>query len=273
MHDIITLRVFRRQRKSQKRTDIVQISSIRTPIVRQGDSLSAVICSALSEDQRGLSQSLNGKVLAVTSKIVSVCENQIVRRQDVTKTELIRREADRDLGEIGYGSRLTVKENLFLASAGIDESNSEADDFICLPENPTASAHRLWDSVTEHFQLDSFGIIITDSRTSPLRLGTTGVSLSHWGFNGLKDRIGQPDLFGRTLQLTKVNLVDAMAAAAVLIMGEGDEQTPMALISSLPKGFVTFHDSTDLEELRVKMVDGEFPSDLYWPFLAPGFRR
>jgi F420-0:gamma-glutamyl ligase len=251
----------------------VHISSIRAPIVRQGDSLSAVICSALEEDTRALSQSLDGKILAVTSKIVSVCENQIVPRQSITKAELIHRQADLDLGEIGYGSRLTVKENLFLASAGIDESNSETDDYICLPKNPKASAEQLWKSVTEHFQLDSFGIIITDSRTSPLRLGTTGVSLAHWGFNGLKDRVGQPDLFGRTLQLTKVNVVDAMAAATVLMMGEGDEQTPIALISALHEGFVTFHDSTDLDELRVKMEDGEFPSDLYWPFLAPGFRR
>jgi F420-0:gamma-glutamyl ligase len=251
----------------------VQISSIRTPIVKQGESLSAIICSALRADQRGLSQSLNGKILAVTSKIVSVCENQIVHREDATKTELILRQADRDLGEIGYGSRLTVKENLLLASAGIDESNSETDDFICLPANPISSAQRLWKSAIEHFHLDSFGIIITDSRTSPLRLGTTGVSLSHWGFNGLKDRVGQPDLFGRTLQLTKVNIVDAMAAAAVLMMGEGDEQTPIALISALPEGLVTFHDSTDVDALRVKMENGEFPSDLYWPFLAPGFRR
>jgi F420-0:gamma-glutamyl ligase len=256
----------------------VQISSIRTPIVRQGDSLSTVICNALRERNGGHTQSaegrsLEGQILAVTSKIVSVCENQIVERGVVSKAELIRRQADRDLGEIGYGSRLTIKENLFLASAGIDESNSENDGFICLPENPKQSARELWKDVCRNFSLHSFGIIVTDSRTSPLRLGTTGVSLSHWGFDGLKDRVGQLDLFGRPLQLTKVNIVDALAAAAVLLMGEGDEQTPMALISGLPEGLVTFHESTDLDDMRVKMENGEFPSDLYWPFLAPGFRR
>lgn len=250
----------------------MQISCIRTPIVRQGDRLSNVICNALLEYSNS-KNSLEGKILAVTSKIVSVCENQIVRRENIKKADLILRQADRDLGEIGYGSRLTVKENLLLASAGVDESNSESDDFICLPENPKQSAHQLWQEIAKSFQLHSFGIIITDSRTSPLRLGTTGVSLSHWGFNGLVDRVGHPDLFGRPLQLTKINIVDALAAAAVLVMGESNEQTPLALISDLPEGQMTFHETTDLDEMRVKMVDGEFPSDLYWPFLAPGFRR
>jgi F420-0:gamma-glutamyl ligase len=267
--------VFSRQRKSQKGISSVQIASLRTPIVKRGDSLPAVIYAALQalSDTNLEKGGLEGKILAVTSKIVSVCENQIVPRSEVSKTELIRRQADRDLGEIGYGSRLTVKENLLLASAGIDESNSETDDFICLPKNSKQSAFELWNALRSRFQLKSFGVVITDSRTSPLRLGTTGVSLSHWGFDGLKDRVGQPDLFGRPLQVTKVNLVDALAAAAVLVMGEGEEQTPLALISELPENMVTFHDSTDVDELRVKMVNGEFPTDLYWPFLAPGFRR
>jgi len=265
--------VFKQQRKSEKGIKSVQIASFRTPIVRRGDCLSTIIQSTLQANfKEGVSR-LEGTILAVTSKIVSVCEDQIVPRNEVTKTELIRRQADRDLGEIGYGSRLTVKENLLLASAGIDESNSESDDYICLPEKPQQSARDLCFAMKEHFRLKSFGIIITDSRTSPLRLGTTGVSLSHWGFNGLKDRVGQPDLFGRPLQVTKVNIVDALAASAVLVMGEGEEQTPIALISSLPRDLVTFQDSTDAEDLRVKMENGEFPSDLYWPFLAPGFRR
>lgn len=253
----------------------MQIASIRTPIVKRGDSLSAVICAALQvvNNAKQEKDSLEGKILAVTSKIVSVCENHIVPRSEISKTELIRRQADRDLGEIGYGSRLTVKENLLLASAGIDESNSESDDFICLPKNSKQSAFELWNSIRTTFQLKTFGIVITDSRTSPLRLGTTGVSLSHWGFDGLNDRVGQPDLFGRPLQVTKVNVVDALAAAAVLVMGEGEEQTPLALISELPENMVTFHDSTDVDDLRVKMVNGEFPTDLYWPFLAPGFHR
>jgi len=37
-----------------------------------------------------------------------------------------------------------------------------------------------------------------------------------------------------------VNVADALAAAAVLLMGEGKEQTPLAVLTDLP--FVTFQD-------------------------------
>ncbi len=251
----------------------MHIFGIRTPIVKLGDHLSSVAIRALTAPEKASGLNLEGKILAVTSKIVSLCENQNISRNQIAKADLIRREADIDLGEIGYGTHLTVKENLLLASAGIDESNSENGDFLCLPKNPEASAKQLWRSLRDHFQLRNFGIIVTDSRTAPLRLGTTGVSLSHWGFKGLIDRVGSPDLFGRPLQMTKVNVVDALAASAVLLMGEGAEQTPLALISDLPPGLVSFVDSTDMNELRVPQEGSEFPSDLYWPFLAPGFRR
>jgi F420-0:gamma-glutamyl ligase len=38
--------------------------------------------------------------------------------------------------------------------------------------------------------------------------------------------------------MTKVNVADALAAAAVLVMGEGSEQTPLVVIGDVP--FVTF---------------------------------
>lgn len=253
----------------------MRIESLHTNLFRPGDDLAEIVSHALQSwlsihrpDSR-----LDGCILAVTSKVVSLCENQIVPKASVTKAELIRRQADVDLGEIGYGSRLTVKENLLLASAGIDESNSESNDFICLPLNPTESAKNLWHELKDRFHFHQFGIILTDSRTSPLRLGTTGVSLSHYGFHGLADRIGQPDLFGKPLQMTKVNLVDALAASAVLVMGEANEQTPLALISEIPRSLMSFFPGTDVSQLRVPEENGTFPSDLYWPFLEPGFKR
>jgi dihydrofolate synthase / folylpolyglutamate synthase len=65
--------------------------------------------------------------------------------------------------------------------------------------------------------------------------------------------------------VTKVNVVDALAAAAVLVMGEGSEQTPLAIISDLP--FVTFYDRDpsmeELQQLRIAIDD-----DLYGPLLT-----
>jgi F420-0:gamma-glutamyl ligase len=72
---------------------------------------------------------------------------------------------------------------------------------------------------------------MTDSRTTPLRPGVTGVTLAHSGFHALQTDVGRVDGCGRRLWITQGNMVDAFAAAAVLVMGEGSEQTPLAVIS------------------------------------------
>ena len=41
---------------------------------------------------------------------------------------------------------------------------------------------------------------------------------------------GETDLFGRTLQATLVGVADSLAAAAVLVMGEGAEGVPAAIV-------------------------------------------
>jgi dihydrofolate synthase / folylpolyglutamate synthase len=108
-------------------------------------------------------------------------------------------------------------------------------------------------------------VVVTDSRTTPLRLGVTGVALAHSGFRALNDYVGKQDLFGRALRMTKVNVMDALATSAVLVMGEGSESTPMAVIDELP--FVTFQprapSAAELSELRIALED-----DLYAPLLT-----
>ena len=46
----------------------------------------------------------------------------------------------------------------------------------------------------------------------------------------LRDRRGEIDLFGRTLQATVVAVADEIAAAASLVIGEGNERTPVAVV-------------------------------------------
>lgn len=91
------------------------------------------------------------------------------------------------------------------------------------------------------FKLRNLGVIITDSTTSPLRYGVTGKCITYCGFKGVKSKIGEPDLFGRNLRMTRVNVADALSAAAVLCMGESKEQTPLDIIDDLP--FVEFQDN------------------------------
>ena len=207
-----------------------------------------------------------GSVLAITSKIVSIAEGRVVPMSGVDKSRLVADEADQFLPASAsrWGVSLTLTRGMLIATAGIDESNSDGH-YILWPRDPQGTANAVRRHLATRFSLSRVGVVITDSRTSPLRLGVTGVALAHSGFRALNDYVGVKDLFGRALRMTKVNVMDALATAAVLVMGEGSEQTPLAVIDDAP--FVEFQDrdptAAELEPLRVPPED-----DLYAPLLG-----
>jgi dihydrofolate synthase / folylpolyglutamate synthase len=206
-----------------------------------------------------------GSVVAITSKIVAICEGRIVKLDEAKKESLVEKEADLYLpsSENKYGFNITIKNNIFIASAGVDESNGNGY-YILWPKDPQQSANKIREYLKNKFSLENIGVIITDSKTTPLRWGVTGVALAHSGFNALNNYINEPDIFGRPMHATKASIVDGLASAAVLIMGEGAEQTPIALIEELP--FVKFQDrnptSEELEMLKINLED-----DIYAPIL------
>lgn len=231
----------------------LHIHPVKTAIFCKGRNLAEFIASDVPQN---LVQ--EKMILAVTSKIVSLSENRTVPTSSVGKAELVRREADEFLGEADFGVLLTRKEGMLIASAGIDESNSAEDDYILYPSDPYASARGLWSDLRKLWNLNELGILLTDSRTNVLRQGVTGICLSHWGFRALKDMVGQEDLFGRKLKMTKINIGDSLAAAAVLTMGEGNESQPIAVIHGAAVDYVP-----ECSPLEVRMPPEE---DLYWPF-------
>ena len=73
-------------------------------------------------------------------------------------------------------------------------------------------------------------MVISDSVGRPWRLGTVGLAIGAAGVPALWDRRGEKDLAGRPLEVTEVGFADAVAAAAVLAMGEAAEGRPAALV-------------------------------------------
>ncbi len=206
-----------------------------------------------------------GSILAIASKIVAFCEGRIVKVGKRPKHELVREEAQYYIDTPNtYNITLAIKDNILIASSGIDESNAD-DHYILWPKNSQDTANKVRESLRQKFDLKKVGVIIVDSRTTVLRWGTTGVALAISGFKPLKDYIGQNDIFGRPLQYTKASIMDGLAAAAVMVMGEGDEQTPLAMIDDLT-GVVEFvnHNPTP-EELKEIYID--IDTDIYAPLL------
>ena len=120
-----------------------------------------------------------------------------------------------------------------LANAGIDSSNvagGDAGTVLLWPIDADASARAIR---AEFFRLAGSrpAVVIADSMGRAWRVGTVGAAIGCAGLTVLDDRRGQDqDLFGRTLQATVIAVADAVAAMAVLAMGEGAEGTPAALV-------------------------------------------
>jgi F420-0:gamma-glutamyl ligase len=205
-------------------------------------------------------------VIAISSKVVALCQNRVVSKDDITKSELIKQEANYYTpdGFNKYGFNFTIVNNSFILSAGIDESNVD-DAFVLWPDRPQEAANDIRRFLTQHFGHQNIGVIITDSTSMPaMRAGTTGVILAHSGFEAVKQLAGTKDLFGRTFEVSKSAIGGGLAAAATVVMGEGCEQTPIAIISNIP--FVRFTQSDPTpEELAATYIPPEI--DMYAPFI------
>jgi coenzyme F420-0:L-glutamate ligase len=224
----------------------VEITAIQTPLVQPLTGLLPILLEALPSPLR------DGDIICVASKIVALSQDRLVQLDRVMPTPAAEQQANRHippaLAQIILDEAdlcfpvpgpfwLTVKENIFIANAGVDLSNAPAGTAILWPHASWLWAASFRRQLATHFKLDRLGVVVVDSHVVPLRRGVTGVALAFAGFEGVQREIGTPDLFGRPLEATYKSIADDLAAAAVLIMGEGAERTPFALARNGPVHF------------------------------------
>jgi len=236
------------------------VIGVRTRLIGVGDDLVAAIVEQLP-------QVAEGAILVVASKVVSFAERRLVADtgSDEQLYALVRREADRfiDPHLSKYAIMLTIKGSWMFANAGIDHSN--ADGHLALwPVDPQSSCIALWRQLRQRWRLRHLGVILADSGGIPLNWGVISRCIAHCGFEALRSYVGRNDLFGRPLQMERANLAQGMAAAAGVVMGEGAESIPLALLSEVDT--VTFQDheptAEELAALRITLED-----DAYAPVL------
>lgn len=187
--------------------------------------------------QRSIASLTEGSIICVASKIVALSQGRVRPKDGIDKDALVRSEAER-MFPIVPGLALTYKDGHWCPNAGIDASNAFGY-YILWPERPIEVAETLRRWLRETYQVKDVGVIITDSRIFPARHGVTAVALGYAGFRALKDYRGQQDLAGRPMEYTVVNVADALATAGSLVMGEGSECQPLALIEDAPVEFVS----------------------------------
>lgn len=176
----------------------------------------------------------NESIFVISSKIVSLSQGRIVKCGGTTnKDELIKQTSDEVLAYLDdIDMTMTITHGAIIPTAGIDESSGSGH-YILYPENSFNYAQNIRDRLACHYKVKDIGVMIVDSRSQILRKGTIGYALAWAGFCPLKNYIGLPDLDGVSLKVTQANQIDALAAMGVMVMGEGDEQTPLAIISDV----------------------------------------
>ncbi|KKT01118.1 MAG: hypothetical protein UV76_C0002G0031 [Candidatus Nomurabacteria bacterium GW2011_GWA2_43_15] len=229
----------------------MQIKAIKTRIFQKNEDLLKFIFKYVKKLPEK-------SILVVTSKIVALSEGRTTEHKgEKQKIKLIKQESSFAL-KTKY-TWLTIKDGIVMANAGIDESNAMGK-IILLPKNSFKSAEIIRKRLQDKFGIKNLGILITDSRLFPLRAGIAGVALGYAGFEGIKNYIGEKDIFGRILKMSKTDVADSLATSAVLCMGEGKEQQPLAIITDAP---VVFTDKVKKSEL---IIDPK--KDIYAPLFS-----
>lgn len=227
------------------------IQPIKTRVFQEGGDLFVFITDYLKKIPEK-------SVVVVISKIVALAEKRTALIENAkTKEKLIRAES-----EFAIPTKhvwLTIKDGMMMASAGIDESNANGK-LILLPKDSFKSARILRKALQQKYGVKRLGVLITDSRAVPLRAGVTGVALGYAGFCGIKDYRGTLDIFGRKFKFSRTDVADSLATAAVLVMGEGNERQPLAIIEKAPIEFC--------EKIRRKELHIDIRDDMYRPLFS-----
>ena len=163
------------------------VTPIKTEVVEAGKQ---PVSDLLDNSLEALNES---SIVAISAKVIALCENRVVPIEGIDKQDLVSREADYYLpaSTSKFGYQFTIINNTLVASAGIDESNGNGL-YVFWPANPQKSANSIRKYLKERFGLKKVGVIITDSTCLPLRWGTIGIAVPHGGFRPLNNYMGSP---------------------------------------------------------------------------------
>lgn len=198
-------------------------------------------------------------VLLVSSKVVAIHHGRCVPMADHEKGELVEQEADYALGVEGRTHPLTIKHHAFIGAAGVDESNGDGY-YVLLPEDPFQDARDICVYLKKQYGLRELAVVITDSHSLPFRYGAMSIAIGYFGLEPLIKYEQKADLFGRPFKHERVNVIDALAAASALSMGEGDEQTPLVIARNVLG--LRFTEQDTRSEFLIPPQD-----DMYYPLL------
>lgn len=221
------------------------------PQIIAGDNIGEVIVRSAQETDFRLSTQ---DILCVASKAVSSAENNVIRLDQITPSDLahsiheqIPRKDVRAIQAIidatgdPSGSRLEVRNNyiggwlpngLFLTSSGVDKLSS--DELILLPRDADLSARQIGETIRERTGAD-IGVIITDSEGRPDKRGSAQIAIGTYGVSPL--RFSEVTLEDGRVKRNEETICDMLAASAAILMGQRGFNRPVVRISGYEYAF------------------------------------
>lgn len=231
-----------------QREERVELLPLNCSVRFRPFSLTNAVIEAVEESHSSIK---DGDVLVVSSKFVSVSEGRFRELSRVMTTsrarklalrfemrpelaQLVIEESDSIIGGVP-GFLLSINKGVLAPNAGIDSSNAPRGQVVLYPKNPVSSAHRLRRHLLNILKRDGIGvkrlgIIFSDSRITPTRLGTVGVAIATSGIRPTMDLRGKKDLFDNRFKFTLRALADQIATAAEICMGEATESRPLVIV-------------------------------------------
>ncbi len=230
------------------------------PIIQPGDDLAELTLESL--ERMGLKTEPKD-VYVYSHVIVSRSEGKIVNIEEVTPSKVALNFAEftgkdprvvevvlsesRAIRRMAPGVIISeTKHGFVCANAGLDKSNVPGETmFAPLPDDPDGSAKDIRIKIKEQTGVD-VGVIVCDTHGRAHRDGEINVTIGASGFNVIKDRRGEKDLFGYELVVKRTAVADELASAAELVIGQSDEAVPAALI----RGFdIELSEDSNAQEL------------------------
>lgn len=230
-----------------KTISIIGLENI--PLVKPGDDVAQLIFDAIKSENLDL---LDGDMIVISQKVVSKAQGLLVdistiqakksarsiakrTRKDPRLIELILRDSTKVLRADSQAVVVRKRNGFICLNAGVDKSNvSGRLVYARLPVDPDRSADEIRRKL-EQLSRRTLGVIIADTYSRPFRVGQVELAIGIAGMEPIVDYRGQDDLFGYRLRYKYVGLADEIAAAAELVMGQGTERIPVAIVRGLSR--------------------------------------
>ncbi|MEM2094479.1 MAG: coenzyme F420-0:L-glutamate ligase [Candidatus Bathyarchaeia archaeon] len=221
---------------------IIGISGI--PLLKQGDNLAKMILDAAERQGTPIEE---GDVLVITQKVVSKVEGRVYKlsqiqpssltkrlakrmNKDPALVELVLRESKAIVRMFGKHIITETRHGWVCANSGVDVSNvSGGDSAALLPIDPDRSARELQKQV-RILSGKNVAVIISDTFGRPFRVGHVDVAIGCSGIAPILNLRGVKDLFGYELKVKETAIVDELASAAELVIGNAGEGIPAAIV-------------------------------------------